>query len=262
MIVKLPTLLEISNYLFTAGLVGGTLSRVPILSPFLAPILGLPVAIVYIVGYALWYVGSLFHEQDLLRNKDRWYGFTKTKHQHQISALLGMIAAILGIALPTLLAPVAWLFVISNLFWTTGAFHIKEIHLNNTPNHSSAKQKFYAYFTVGVTALSVISALSLSISALFPLAAPVITPIATALGVPISLVTFGLLTFYQFGRHKPDKVESKQSTHSIKQHDKLQKTPSSEPQLFKSPIAHPQPPAQDASSTLHPPCKTPRPCCG
>lgn len=243
-----PTLQETSNYFFGAGIIASTLASI---FPPLAPMLALPVVILWIVGYTTWYVNTLFYEKETPAKTDRWYGFAKFKEQHQIAALLGTIAAILRFVVPTLIAPAAALFFISNVFWTIGVVHKKNKppKLADEPEYLPKKQVAYTYLAYGVTLLSFVTALSATSIALFPLTAPMMIPIATCVASALAAVNLMLLIKYLFGHHQPDTLApSRPATTEIHQ---VVRRDEPEPTCFRRLFCCGIAPAPESQNTLN-----------
>lgn len=198
-----PLLLDISSYSFGVSVITATLRRIPALNQILIA----PLFISWLIGYSTWYIGSLFYDKDLPRKKDSWYGFAEFKQQHQTSALLGLIATVLCVAVPALFIPTAWLFAISNTLWSIGAHHKKEMPDTDDPNYSSAKQNVFSYLTMVVTLLSYLTALEATALFFFPLSAPVLVPIATAAEVIVTAVMLVLIAKYVLGTYQPDRAQ-------------------------------------------------------
>ena len=220
-LIREPLLLEISTYSFGFSVVTAAFRRIPILNEALM----IPLLISWLVGYSTCYIGSLFYDKNHPKKKDSWYGFAEFKQQNQASALLGLIATVLCVIVPTLLIPIAWLFTISNAFWAIGAHHKKKMPDTDDANYSSAKQRVFGYLTIAVTLLSLFTALEATALFFFPLSAPVLIPIATAVEVAVTVIIFVLIAKYVLGTYKPDRarkeialencVESKNTPHEV-----------------------------------------------
>lgn len=189
--MALPTLADIRDYAFQANLALSNLMRIPVLDP----ILRAPVAILWIVGYTSWYIGSLTDEtidSQKVKN-DAWYSFAKFKEQYEISALIGIIAAILLLTIPALVVPISWLFFLSNVFWSIATHHENNVHrINDDKNFSPDVETAYSDLTVAITLLSLNAALWVTLLLIFPLAAPILVPIFTAISITLSLITVAL----------------------------------------------------------------------
>lgn len=199
-IVKRPSLLDISAYAFGICAPLSTLKRIPMLSE----ILSIPIFVLWLIGYSTWYLGSLFKSNQNPSKANGWYGFVEFQQQYQTAALLGLIATVLGFFLPTLIAPIAWLYAIANVFWSIGNYHETALPHPDNPTYSTEKQKKYTFFSMGITTLSLIAAVSATILTFFPLAAPITLPILQIITAAVTLITATLFLYYFFSKSKLD----------------------------------------------------------
>lgn len=143
----------------------------------------------YLGGYVLWFVASYLYPEHP-RLKDQWYGFSQFKEQSRVSAALGTIASILSvIALfyPVVIIPALWLFFASNVVWSISHYH----KLRNPPdfetNYSENSQVNYMGYTILTTCVSLITAVCITISILFPLISFAVLTTSTILGLILTL---------------------------------------------------------------------------
>ena len=238
--------MKLSNYSFGVGTVLSNLRRIPILNT----ILELPVTLLWLLGYSTWYIGSLLHEKNHSRKYNSWYGFIEFKQQHLTSALLGTIATVICIFAPTMIVIPAWLFFISNVFWTIGSFHKQnqpEKHLDDH-SYSTDKQTAYTHFTLSGTLLSLFTAITTTMSVVFPLSAPAILSFSIIPAAVLSIISLALLVRYHCGTFDTDhkkKVrlsQNSQEMDNIPPQQHLTKTAQPNcwsqcmPACFKSPI--------------------------
>ena len=202
-IMRLPTLPEISSYAFTVNLFLSNLMRIPVLGP----ILRIPVGILWLIGYGAWYTGSLIEGKPHPHQTDGWYTFAEFKLQNEISALIGTVATILLLVAPVLTIPIAWLFLLSNVFWALGAYNESNVLHTDDDDYSTDKQTIYSYLTFAVTALSFITAIGPTITLLFPLAAPVIFPLIIGIGLTLACISAGIAIKLYFGTYETDKAK-------------------------------------------------------
>jgi hypothetical protein len=199
-------LLKMSNYTFGAGLVGSNLMRIPVLSQLLA----IPVSVLWLIGYGTWYIGSTLYNKQVPRKTESWYGFADFKKQHQISALIGTIATVLCFIVPTLIAPIAWLYTISNIFWAISTHHQYKMPPKDDPNYSTAKQRIYSYLANVTTLMSLITAIAATVVFFLPLTAPILVPIVSGVCGVLTIAVFTLLGKYLLGKFPTDSSLQKQ----------------------------------------------------
>ncbi len=199
--MRLPKLLDISGYFFGVNILLSNLMRIPVLGP----ILRIPVGILWLIGFGTWYLGSRFEGKPHPHQTEGWYTFAEFKVQNEISALFGTIAAILLLIAPALVVPIAWLFLISNVFWAIAAHHESDVLHTDDADYSTDKQIVYSYLTFAVTALSLITALGATITLFLPVAAPAILPILTVIGVGLACLSIGIGIKWCFGPYEADK---------------------------------------------------------
>lgn len=189
--MKAPNLLDISNYAFKANIVLSNIQHIPFIGAVLSPFLAIPVALIYLVGYSTWYLGSLFENKVHPHKVDAWYAFAEFKLQNEIAALLGVVATILLLTLPTFTIPIAWIIFSSNLFWVFATHHENSVPHHPHENFSTAVQTAYTCVTLAITALSFFTALWTTLACLLPVAVPFITPLFSALCLVLTVFIIG-----------------------------------------------------------------------
>ncbi|MFT4058608.1 MAG: hypothetical protein QM652_03570 [Legionella sp.] len=198
----------------------------------------------YLAGYTFWFLSNYFkpgHE----KLKDHWYGFAKIKEQFLLSSFLGFIATALSIAAvfePLIFIPAICFFVIGNAFWTIGEYH----KLNNPPfndeNFSYARQKSYYLYSLGMTGISLVTAMTAIFTIAFPPATLSITVFSLLCCGGIGLYACEKWLNATFGDHKPSSGPSSHGIMSKKLGVYIANEPTHmlEPQhnngLFKEPI--------------------------
>lgn len=187
-----------------AGFVTARLKYVPIF--IVSAVLNLVSLLAFLVAYVTWYAAALFYPNQPRKDKF-WYGFADFKDQYQISALLGVIASIFCIIAPPLIIPTAWLYTISNIFWTISEFHKQENPPLDDELYSSTKQAQYLRYTFFVASGSLIAALTATMAFLFPPAAVFIIAGGTILGIGLTIASLYIWTQAAFGNHSPDHVK-------------------------------------------------------
>lgn len=199
---------KVSSLLFLTGFVFSKLQNFPI--PFLSSITNAIALVFYMMGYAAWFISSHFYPNHT-QKKDEWYGFAQFKEQYLYAATLGVIATALSLAalfLPILIIPAAWLFVASNLMWTSGEYH----KFNNPPpydkNYSHTYQEAYLSYAITMSSMTAIAAISTTLIILFPQITIPLYIITTILGVGLSILAAEIWLNCTFGDHKPTPVKS------------------------------------------------------
>lgn len=200
--MKLPTFREISSSAFGVNLFLANLMRLPVLSV----ILRIPVGILWLIGFSTWYLGSLIEGKPHPHKTQGWYTFAEFKVQNEIAALVGTIAAIIFLVAPELIVPIAWLFLISNVFWSIAAHHESQVP-HTDDDYSTDKQIVYSYLTYAATSLSLVTAIGATLSVLFPFMMPVLVPLLTCVGIGLTCVSIGLGLKWYFGTYETDKAK-------------------------------------------------------
>ena len=194
------TLDKVSGRFFLLGFISGRLKSIPIAT--LASKLNFISLGAYLIGYTTWSAAIFFYPNHP-KLQYHWYGFSQFKYQYQASALLGSIATIACILVPTEVLLITWIFALSNIIWTIGEHHknqFKTQALNNEPDYSKEQQRLYFRFALIVTTSSMLTAILLTGAALMPTAAFVMVPMSSIVGVVLlfpSLYYWGKSAFYQ-----------------------------------------------------------------
>ncbi len=193
----------ISSGLFFIGLIFSKLKTLPL--AFLSTLLHFVSLVAFLIGYAIWAISGIFYP-NYPRRREQWYGFAEYKQQFQLAALLGAIATFICIITPSLIITSAWIYTLSNLFWTISEYHKKE----NPPPHdhdfSSTKQNIYFRFSLLATSSSLVAALSASIIVTFPVTTIVLSTFATILGTGLTISSFYYLSKTLFENFPPDNI--------------------------------------------------------
>lgn len=221
--------------------------------PFFGPILQIPVALLWIFGYGTWYVSSLIEKKIHPHKTNGWYTFAEFKTQHEISALLGAVAAILMLLIPKLLVPIAWLFLISNVFWSIAAHHESNVEHPDDHDFSTEQQTVYSYLAFAITAISLITALGATASMFFPLAAPALLPVLTAITIGLACIAIGLSMKWYFGTYETDLAKRERDKNNGAQNDNDPEpniTHSPAETVFPSPLNTTQNTIQNIEPTL------------
>ncbi|STX28776.1 Uncharacterised protein [Legionella beliardensis] len=159
----------------------------------------------YLIGYLLWLVASLVNPESI-KHKDFWYGFASFNTQHKYAAYLGLTATIcffVAISSPFIAIPAAWLFASSNLFWCVAEFHKLKFSPKSS-DYSANYQSNYLQYAALMTAVSLITALSVTCSMLFPLAGFAILTGSAILSLVIGIQALNCWITANMDDHKPD----------------------------------------------------------
>lgn len=204
--LKRPTLREMSNYAFSANLLFANLMRIPVLGN----ILRIPVGVLWLIAFGTWYLDSFIEGKSHPHQTNGWYAFAEFKAQNEIAALVGVAAAILMLVVPELIVPIAWLFLISNVFWAIATHHESQVLHTDDDTYSTDKQIIYSYLALAVTILSLVTAIGATITVYLPFIAPAIFPILTGIGIGLALVSAGMGLTWVFGTYETDKNKKMQ----------------------------------------------------
>lgn len=177
--------------------------------PLISPICNIISNVLSLAGNILWYVQSKYLPE-AVSHSHAWYGFAQFKEQHRLAALLGLVAAAIGIAAiitPILLIPASWILLGSNIIWSIGEYH----KLNNTALHdesySHAKQKSFLSYTLTMSSLGLLGAVATTIIVLFPPAFFPILIITGIIGISLSSLAVSYMLEYIYGPEIPVEVE-------------------------------------------------------
>lgn len=202
-----------SSYFFISGFIVGKIQYLPL--PFVVAITNLISLGFYLTGYSLWFIASHFHPEHT-RKENEWYGFAQFKEQHLYAATLGIIATLISacsIALPVLIVPATWVFLISNIVWTIGEYHKFNNPPNYDPNYSHSYQNSYLSYAITMSAIGLATAVSATLTFLFPAAAVSIILLSTIICLGLGILATDCWLDYTFGDHK----KGIPSEHSYKQ---------------------------------------------
>lgn len=236
-----------SGFFFILGFISSKMPEGPL--PILAPAIKIFSIVCFLMGYSFWYLSSLI-QKDAPRKRESWYGFFEFKLQFQMAALLGIIATALCIVVPSFTVPTAWLYAISNVIWSIGEYHKKNMPPAHDLSFSTKAQSIFCKYTVGMTFISICSAITATALIIAPLASPVLIPISSVLcGIALVYSMF-MNGKYLFTKFPPDqqtviKVESKKESLPNSPANGLQKELSAAsihekaPQHFSSPLSTP-----------------------
>lgn len=192
---------KITDYCFLVGMFTSKLKNIP--HPITSFIFNTISLSSYLIAYVAWYISSLFYKNYREKNFN-WLHYFDFKQQYQLAALLGTIASVMSIIVPTLMIPIAWLYTISNLYW-----HIGEVYLKKNPsdydlNYSERRQELNCYRTLLVLLVSAITAMTETLIFFYPFLATIFIPISFTVGSVLTVVALALLLKSTFGTFQAD----------------------------------------------------------
>lgn len=159
----------------------------------------------YLIAYFLWFLRTLVDQrQD--RHDDKWYGFAPYKIQFSLSAILGAVGcviSVIGFFFPPLLVPAAWLFLVGNTIWVIGEYHKFKNPPENDENYAPSYQDSYLRYSVIVTTITLISAISATCIFCFPAISIPIFIFSALLCIGLSIISSDLWLEANFGEHRP-----------------------------------------------------------
>ena len=193
----------ISTDFFFFGHIASKLKTIPL--AFISTLLHFVSLSAFLIGYAIWGICGVFYP-NYPRKKEQWYGFAEYKQQFQLAALLGAVATTLCIIAPSLIITSAWIYTLSNIFWTISEYHKKENPPAQDLEFSSTKQNLYFKFSALVTSGTLVATLSASIIAIVPATTLVLSSFAmfTSTGLTVSALYFLGKTL--LGNYQPDNI--------------------------------------------------------
>lgn len=178
------TLDKTSSIAFLLGLIASRIQV--ILNATLLPYANILSLSFYLIGYISWFALNYFFPNKT-KPTTEWSAFAQFKVQHILAAMIGIIAtafSFAAITIPILLIPAGWLFLCSNMFWSIGEYNKYKIPPENSPV-SASYQENYLKFAVTMTAMSLVSALALTLSFIFP-------PLGLSILVTTAVINIGL----------------------------------------------------------------------
>jgi hypothetical protein len=194
---------KISGYCFLLGFFTSRLRAIS--SPLIAPIIRATNLASYLVGYAAWYISSLFSKASTT-TYSQWYSYKDSRKQQQIAGVLGLMAAILCIIYPLAIIPTSWLYTLSNIHWLLAERNKMNSPSSTDPTYSTQKQTIYCYYAACVTIVGLITALTTTLIFLFPLMTTLLLPYATYIGLGLSILSAGILAKHALGTYPPDPI--------------------------------------------------------
>ena len=192
-----------SGIIFFLGILSAKLCYLPVaLVSGVAYILSL---VFYLVAYVLWLIATHFYpNHPPLR--DRWFGFSAFRDQNKASATIGALAVIfsfVAFAVPIIIIPSLWLFVISNLIWSISHYHKLKNPILQEDFFSRESQGSFLSYTILTTTLSLVTAVCLTAAFLCPPVAAVLLTVSTAVGIALTVVAMGYFAHYHlYGYYK------------------------------------------------------------
>jgi hypothetical protein len=170
----------------------------------------------YLFAYIFWFISSHSYPDQALKPRT-WYAFAPFKQQNIYAAFLGMGAALISIGsliLPILAVPAAWMYVFSNFFATISQYHKLE---NPTieEEYSKSKQRNFFSYTLMMSSISLIGALSTTISYAFP--AIIFPTLVISSLISSSLGVLGLEYWwhFKFDEHKKEDIPNQHNPNHL-----------------------------------------------
>lgn len=166
----------------------------------------------YFAGYLFWLTSSEVYKDYAITN-EHWYTFASIKTQYSLASWLGMFAVAccsLSFFYSSLLVPTYWIFVLCNFCWSSA----EETILDNPPpkeidhEFSTSYQKAYSRYSKLITALSVLTALSTTMTTFFPSVAVIIFSVSPFISIPLTFFIAHAFYIATFEEHKIDHDES------------------------------------------------------
>ena len=195
------TLDNISGKLFILGLFASRLKNIP--NFMFSSVLNIISLLAYLTGYLVWYITAFFYPEHQ-RRRESWYGFAQFKEQLQAAALLGIVATMFCLISPALIIPAAWIYTISNTFWSMGEYHKMTQPSFEDLYYSSAKQSLYIRYALLSSTNGAITALAVTITFFYPAAASVVLIASTSISVSLMVAAAYYWGKCFFGVFTPD----------------------------------------------------------
>lgn len=202
MVVNKPTLLSrLRSALFIIAFVFSKLKYVP--AALMSPLFHLISVLLYLSGHFLSLLTSLF-EPDHNKQQDKWYGFMQFKEQFRLAALINIFGSFLSISafyLRFLIVPASWVFLLGNIAKCVGEYHKLNSPPLADPLYSASRQNSVVLNTLSNCLMSLVGALSTSLSFFFPLAAPFVLVFSSLLGLGFGALSLEYWLDIHFGEH-------------------------------------------------------------
>lgn len=199
-----------SGIFFFLGFVAHKLTYIPVVLVSMTSNI-LSVAL-YLIGYILWLIACQIYP-DYPALPKHWYAFTQFKNQYKASAILGILAFILGtvgIFFPLCLLPAAWLLALSNIIWCIGEYHKKNHPPRYDPGYSNAHQSLYLAYTITTTSIAIVAAIAATIAFVFPPTTLITLLVSGIVSLFLGALAFNLWVEFSFGKFKPDAENKKE----------------------------------------------------
>lgn len=195
---------KLSGQFFLVGLITSKMKSIPFI--LFAPILNLVSLIAYLIGYLAWLLATLF-SPDIPGKKDAWYNQLSIKEQYQISAILGTIATVICLTLPSLIIYAVWIYTVSNLIWGISEYHKIQNPPQDDPHYSSNRQSTYLRYVLLIITISSITALACTIALSLPELAFASLMFTTIVGNALTLVSLYYLNKCASHEYEPDAIK-------------------------------------------------------
>jgi hypothetical protein len=225
---------QASGIFFITSLVFNQLRHIPV--AIVSAFFYLIASFFYFCAYSTWFLASTLYP-DHPGLSTEWYGFAEFKTQHIAAAFIGMIAVLCSLAafmFPPVAILASWLFLFGNCIWLISELHKHEIMKNDariqTLTHDKAysknRQQIYIQYASIIASIALVTALSTTLSLLFPSIALIVVTSAFVIGVCLSAVAAQKWVEYFVFYHPPDKpVESYQTMQRLGNNCQMQSKP-------------------------------------
>lgn len=198
---------KVSTAFFFLGFTTARMQHLPI--PFIAPVSTLGSLIFYAIGYFLWELASERYASNPVLPK-YWYGFSQFKDQYKTASILGglaLVCCLVGILFPVALVVAAWIFTLSNVFWSIAEYHkLKAPPAEEEEKFSTRNQSYYFKYVACVTLITLVTTITTTLAFIFPPAALLIAAIAVVTSLFLSGFAMHFWTECTLNKVPPDKV--------------------------------------------------------
>lgn len=143
-------------------------------------------------GYAFWYLALLLRPENE-KCIQKYDDYSEIVEQHQIASTIGLISSILGVIgifFPVALIPAACGIFAANIFWVIGESNKLKTPPPEVPNFNLEKQKDHVIYTIAMTAISFVAAVTTTILICFPVIAVPTLVISTIMTLGAGLLAF------------------------------------------------------------------------
>lgn len=166
--------------------------------PLIAGILNLVSLILYLIGYILWALAATLFPLHK-RKFPTLLGFTDFQQPYLHAAIFGFIATFycfMAMSSPVLIIPATWIYFVSNMIWCLSEYHKLLYPPGWNQAYPDEKQRNQLIYTSLVSAITLLSAISITIAFCLPLLAPQILIASMTLGAILGAIALGFWLAY------------------------------------------------------------------